>query len=117
MLAIIAARFSLPPAGGAAAPRPERALRRALVVPALPVAKAVAPHQIWGIPFQAESVNPTDAALDSYASLHRGNDLVLVEPDDQFYSADLRLTQVRYLYIDPALDLLGAQAKNAAAVS
>lgn len=69
------------------------------------VAKTFAPNQPWGIPFQPESVNPTDAALDAYASLHRGNDLILVDPDDQFYSADLvserSLTHVRYCYLDP----------------
>jgi hypothetical protein len=69
------------------------------------VAKTFAPNQPWGIPFQPESVNATDAALDAYASLHRGNDLILVDPDDQFYSADLvtegTLTAVRYCYLDP----------------
>lgn len=84
------------------------------------VAKAFVPDQPWGIPFEAESINPAQTALDAYASLRRGNDLILVEPDDQLYAADLAsidsglgsqtvrvqssdlsLAHVRYCYLDP----------------
>src|SRR5207244_6531437 len=48
-----------------------------------------------------ESAIPAQAALDAYAALGRGNTLILADPDDQFYSADLDLPHVRYVFIDP----------------
>ncbi len=63
-------------------------------------AKSLAAKQPWGIPFAPESVNLSQRQLDKYAALHRGNDLILIEPDDQFYSADLDLPRVRYLFVD-----------------
>jgi dolichyl-phosphate-mannose-protein mannosyltransferase len=63
--------------------------------------KSVAARQTWGIPFAPESVIPAQAALDGYAALSRGNTLILADPDDQFYSADLDLPHVRYVFIDP----------------
>jgi hypothetical protein len=62
--------------------------------------KVALPGQAFGLPFSPESVNPAKIALDQYANRHRGNDLILIEPDDQFYSADLRLARVRYLWVD-----------------
>jgi len=74
--------------------------RTALVVAAaILIAKIALPRQPFGIPFGAESANPSHAALRAYADLHRPNDLVIVEPDDQFYSADLGLAKVRYVWI------------------
>ncbi len=64
--------------------------------------KVLAPARSWGIPFAAESAIPSEAALDQYAALDRGNDLIVIEPDDEFYSADLNLPHVRYVYIDPS---------------
>lgn len=63
--------------------------------------KALAPGATWGLPFGPESVNPSHRALEAYAALHRGNDLIVIDPDDQFYSADLGLPKVRYCYLDP----------------
>ncbi len=63
--------------------------------------KAWTPTRPWGLPFAAESTIPSDAALDRYAALGRGNDLIVIEPDDQFYSADLHLPHVQYVYVDP----------------
>lgn len=63
--------------------------------------KVLMPAHSWGIPFAAESTNPAEAALDQYAALGRGNDLIVVQPDDQFYSTDLNLPRVRYVYLDP----------------
>lgn len=64
-------------------------------------AKSLTPGATWGIPFQPESQNPSQAVLKEYAASHRANSLILIEPDDQFYSADLALPQVRYCYLDP----------------
>jgi hypothetical protein len=63
--------------------------------------KALVPASTWGIPFGPESSIPSEAALDRYAALGRRNELIVIEPDDQFYSADLHLPRVRYVYIDP----------------
>jgi len=68
---------------------------------ALLIAKASMPSEPWGIPFAPESVNAAEAPLAQYAALDRPNGLILVDPADEFYSADLELAQVRYLYIDP----------------
>jgi hypothetical protein len=65
-------------------------------------AKAMAPAETWGIPFHPERVNPSQTALDRYHRLRRANDLLLVEPDDDFYSADLGLPHVRYVWLDPS---------------
>ncbi|HEV8147886.1 MAG TPA: glycosyltransferase family 39 protein [Bryobacteraceae bacterium] len=79
--------------------------RRARLVLALVVGlfaiKAFSPGAPWGIPFQPESQNPSQAVLKEYAARHRPNALILVEPDDQFYSAGLSLPRVRYCYLDP----------------
>ena len=68
---------------------------------ALFIVKVLAPHASWGVPFRPESVNSSYTALDAYAARHRANDLILIDPDDQFYSSDLRLAHVRYCFIDP----------------
>ncbi len=67
---------------------------------ALFVAKALTPAAIWGIPFQAESVIAVEPALDRYAAMKRGNELILGDPDDGFSSACLDLPKVRYLFLD-----------------
>jgi hypothetical protein len=64
--------------------------------------KILMPAAPWGIPFQPESQNPSQAILKDYAARHRPNQLILIEPDDQFYSAMLALPRVRYCYLDPA---------------
>ena len=83
-----------------AIPQRARALALASAVTLFGI-KVAAPKQPWGLPFAPEYVNPAHTALDAYAALHRANDLILVEPTDQFYSACLPLARVRYLYVDP----------------
>ncbi len=81
---------------------PRRVARIALTLAvALFIGKVFAGTETWGIPYRPESVNPALRALSAYAALHRGNGLILIEPDDQFYAADLDLPQVRYGYLDP----------------
>ena len=72
-------------------------------------AKVAAPAQTfgsqsWGLPFKAESVIAAEPALDRYAAMKRGNELILGDPTDQFYSACLDLPRVRYLYLDPSTE-------------
>jgi hypothetical protein len=62
--------------------------------------KLLAQSQPWGIPWDPEFVNPSHAALARYAALNRGNDLIVIEPDDQFYSATLGLPRVSYVYTE-----------------
>jgi 4-amino-4-deoxy-L-arabinose transferase-like glycosyltransferase len=81
---------------------PDKARKWALrAIFLLLVVKLAAPNQPWGLPFGPEFVNPTYEALNRYAALHRGNDPILIEPEDQFYSASLPLARVRYLFLDP----------------
>jgi 4-amino-4-deoxy-L-arabinose transferase-like glycosyltransferase len=68
------------------------------------IAKAALPDELWGLPFYPESEAPSEAALDRYAALHRGNELILIQPEDHFYSSDLDLPRVRYVYLDPKAD-------------
>lgn len=63
--------------------------------------KTLEPTRTWAIPFRAESTIPSEPVLDRYAALGRANELIIIEPDDQFYSTDLNLPHVRYVYIDP----------------
>jgi 4-amino-4-deoxy-L-arabinose transferase-like glycosyltransferase len=52
----------------------------------------------WGIEYQPESV-PSAAALERYGQLRRANDLLIVSPDDEFYSSVLDLAKPRYVYL------------------
>lgn len=98
--------FLLPPLAilaAAYAPLGTRAYRVALV-PALFLVfavKAMAPEQLWGLAFGKAPTPPASAALRAYCELRRPNELVLVDTDDNFYSAVLPLPKVRYLWIDP----------------
>ena len=68
------------------------------------VAKTVTATEPWGIPYRAQSEIPAQPALDRYAALKRGNELIVADPDDQFYAACLNLSKVRYLYLDEGLE-------------
>ncbi len=63
--------------------------------------KTLAPAEPWGLPFGQEAPMPSEAVLDRYAALHRGNALMIGEPEDEFYSACLSLPKVSYVYISP----------------
>jgi 4-amino-4-deoxy-L-arabinose transferase-like glycosyltransferase len=64
--------------------------------------KGALPGTTWGLPFKPEFVNPSYKILAGHAATHRANDLILVDPDDEFYSATLPFRRVRYLFLDPA---------------
>ena len=63
--------------------------------------KAAAPAQTWGLPFGAYSPMPSETWLRDYADRGRPNPLVLVDTDDELYSAALPLPGVHYCWIDP----------------
>jgi hypothetical protein len=86
----------------AASAVPPRFARPALAAAIILFAvKTAMPDRPWGIPYAPETVNPSHAALDAYQKLHRGNTLLIVDPDDQLYAADLDLPHVEYVYLDP----------------
>ncbi len=60
--------------------------------------------QPWGVPYAPESVNASAAPLEEYCARQRSAELIVIAPDDQFYSADLPLQHVRYCYLDPSLN-------------
>ena len=85
------------------------AIRGRLITAALAAviaAKLFLPHAAWGLPFEAETQNPSFAEIATYAAKHPGRELVIIEPQDQFVSATLAaecggpLPRVRYLFID-----------------
>jgi len=64
------------------------------------VVRAAFPGRPWGLQFEA-SEQPSAAALRAYCRMNRPNELMVVEPDDDFYSATLPLPRLRYCFIDP----------------
>ena len=64
--------------------------------------KAASPLRLWGLDFRAGTTVAAAPVLDAYARMHRPNELILVSPDDEFYSAVLPLPRIRYCFIDPA---------------
>ncbi|HZT28654.1 MAG TPA: glycosyltransferase family 39 protein [Bryobacteraceae bacterium] len=64
--------------------------------------KAAFPHQVWGLSYGGGAPLPAARALDWYAGLGRPNELIAVNPDDEFYASVLALPKVRYCYVDPA---------------
>ncbi|HET9320122.1 MAG TPA: hypothetical protein VFO27_10105, partial [Bryobacteraceae bacterium] len=63
--------------------------------------KSLSPGQVWGLSFGHAEQLPAAAALRSYESLGRSNDLILVDADDDFYATALPLAKVRYYFFDP----------------
>jgi Dolichyl-phosphate-mannose-protein mannosyltransferase len=88
---------------GGAIPKDRAKWALALAV-ALFAAKALEPGQTWGIPFKPEAVIAAEPVLDRYAALKRGSELIVGDPNDEFYSACLGLPRVRYLYLDPSTE-------------
>ena len=52
----------------------------------------------WGLDYQASSV-PSAAALKNYNRFRRANELLIVSPDDEFYSSIVDLAKPRYVYL------------------
>jgi hypothetical protein len=68
---------------------------------ALLVVKVAMPAQPWGIELDPGVLHPPVRMLDEYVQLHRGRELILVDPFDGFYSAVLPLPKVRYVFVAP----------------
>jgi hypothetical protein len=65
------------------------------------VVKVMSGSPVWAIPAGQASQLPEAAGLESYCEQHRSNDLILVEPHDEFYSSDLPYARVRYCWMTP----------------
>ncbi len=63
------------------------------------VVKVVSGSEVWAIPAGVASQLPEAAGLRAYCEQHRSNDLILVEPHDEFYSSDLPFARVRYCWM------------------
>ena len=88
-LCLIAAGYAAIP------PRYERLLLIALV--GIGVAKVYA-NAPWDLAFQRIAPLPSQLNLRSYAERGRSNELILVEPDDEFYAMLLPIHGVRYCW-------------------
>ena len=70
---------------------------RSLLAGAATVAllKVLAVPATWALPFAPEFVNPSYAVLAAHP---RDRELIVAEPDDQFYSSTLGISKVRYAF-------------------
>ena len=73
---------------------------RILVLSAAMVGKMFFHEAAFGLPQEAAEPIPSAAALRAYAERDRPHDLIVVAPDDEFYSATLPLRHVRYAFMD-----------------
>lgn len=64
-------------------------------------AKLLAPSQVWSLAYSASQPLAASPWLRAYLDRGRANELILVDPDDEFYSAVLPLPKVRYCFRDP----------------
>ncbi len=64
--------------------------------------KATNPDALWGLNYASGNTLPTAAAISNYCEQQRATDLIVMDPDDEFYSAVLPLAHVRYGWVDPA---------------
>jgi len=79
----------------------DRGAKRTLAAAAMVLfVKAGFAGQTWGLQYGAAAPIPSAQSLRWYARLGRPNELIAVNPDDEFYSMALPLPKVRYCYID-----------------
>jgi hypothetical protein len=64
--------------------------------------KVSAGSELWGLSFGATKPMPATSLLRAYSDRGRPNPLVLVEADDELYSATLPLPEIHYVWIDPS---------------
>jgi hypothetical protein len=67
--------------------------------------KAIAGNYPWSLRFGSAPPLPAASQMSWYCQQHRANDLLLIEPDDEFSSATLPLARVRYVLFDPSGDV------------
>jgi hypothetical protein len=78
---------------------PRRLAKAALGVALAALACKVAlPDRVWGLPHGPEFANHSQEALKRYSALKRPNELIIIDPDDQFFAPLFHPTRVRYVY-------------------
>lgn len=65
------------------------------------VVKGLFPGRLWGLSFGATEAIPESRVLRTYYELGRPNELILIVPDDEFYSFVLPGLRVHYCFVDP----------------
>jgi hypothetical protein len=83
----------------AAAPVARSRIFTLVVLPVVLLVKLYAGEEPWGLPFHSGSTLTSAPPLERYCERNRGNELIIVSPDDEFYSAVLPLPRVRYCYL------------------
>ena len=66
--------------------------------------KAYRRSPVWALNYGPGVEIPAAPALDNYATARRTNELVMVQPNDEFHSSILDLPRVRYVIIQKAVD-------------
>lgn len=69
------------------------------VLPVVLLVKLYASDEPWGLPFKTGSTLTSAPPLERYCESNRGTELIVVSPDDEFYSSVLPLPHVRYCYL------------------
>jgi hypothetical protein len=91
---------AIPALAIASAPLLNSKLLVCVLLPALFIAKTYYADRPWGLSYRAGEL-ASAPALRRYCELQRGNGLIIVSTDDEFYSAVLPLDRVRYVFITP----------------
>ena len=65
-------------------------------------AKVSSPGAPWGLSFRGGSAFPSQRVLSDYCERGRGNELVLVDADEELYASVLPLPRVRYGFVGAA---------------
>jgi len=94
--------FAVPPlAMLAACYSPVRAKWLVALLLAAFAMKAAAPSKDWGLSFGVNPPIASESWLRAYSDRGRANPLVLVDTDDDLYSATLPLPKIHYCWVDP----------------
>jgi len=75
------------------------AMSLTLLAAAFFAAKSVTPEAPWGLSFHTGTVQADAAPLAAYCELARGNELILVDLDDDLYASALPLSHLRYCLV------------------
>ena len=63
--------------------------------------KLLIPTPQWSLQYADSQPLAAAPLLRNYAARHRAKELILIDTDDEFYSATLDLPKVRYCFLDP----------------
>ena len=83
---------------------PRLPVRRSAITAALAIIfclRAVNASEPWGLPFGSGQTVTSAKWFRWYAVQQRPNELIAIDPDDEYYATALRLPRIRYCYLDP----------------